>query len=120
MGAEIAKVARVVATKTAESRPSASERSSLLHRCCHLTDEINDKINDEINDLGLSIIRTVKSNPGIKADKIYEILSAGDKGITLNMVRNSIRRELGKYIELRGSRKTGGYYLKYVSDNAGE
>ena len=85
-----------------------------------INDEINDKINDEINDLGLSIIRTVKSNPGIKADKIYEILSAGDKGITLNMVRNSIRRELGKYIELRGSRKTGGYYLKYVSDNAGE
>ena len=42
--------------------------------------------NDEINDLGLSIIRAVKSNPGIKADKIYEILSAGDKGITLNMV----------------------------------
>ena len=80
----------------------------------------NDEINDEINDLGLSIIRTVKSNPGIKADKIYEILSAGDKGITLNMVRNSIRRELGKYIELRGSRKTDGYYLKDVSDNARE
>lgn len=83
-------------------------------------DQINDQINDEINDLGLSIIRTVKSNPGIKADKIYEILSADDKRITLNMIRNSIRRELGKYIELRGSRKTGGYYLKNVSDNAGE
>lgn len=83
-------------------------------------DQINDQINDEINDLGLSIIRTVKSNPGIKADKIYEILSADDKRITLNMIRNSIRRELGKYIELRGSRKTGGYYLKDVSDNAGE
>ena len=85
-----------------------------------INDEINDKINDEINDLGLSIIRTVKSNPGIKANKIYEILSADDKGITLNMIRNSIRRELGKYIELRGSRKTGGYYLKNVSDNIGE
>lgn len=69
-------------------------------------DQINDQINDEINDLGLPIIKTVKSNPGIKADKIYEILSAGDKGITLNMVRNSIRRRLGKYIELMGSRKT--------------
>lgn len=83
-------------------------------------DEINDEINDEIKDLGLSIIRTVKSNPGIKADKIYEILSSDDKGITLNMVRNSIRRELGKCIELRGSRKTGGYYLKEVPHKPGE
>ena len=38
VGVEMAKVARVVATKTAENRPSASERSSLLHRCLHLTD----------------------------------------------------------------------------------
>ena len=83
-------------------------------------DEINDEINDQITELGLSIIRTVKSNPGIKADKIYEILSANDKGITLNMVRNSIRRELGKYIELRGSRKTGGYYLKERDCQTGE
>ena len=80
----------------------------------------NGQINDQINELGLSIIRTVKSNPGIKADKIYEILSANDKGITLNMVRNSIRRELGKYIELRGSRKTGGYYLKDRDCQTGE
>ena len=49
-----------------------------------------------------------------------EILSSDDKGITLNMVRNSIRRELGKYIELRGSRKTGGYYLKEVPHKPGE
>lgn len=83
-------------------------------------DEINDEINDQITELGLSIIRMVKSNPGIKADKIYEILSANDKGITLNMVRNSIRRELGKYIELRGSRKTGGYYLKERDCQTGE
>lgn len=59
----------------------------------------SDQINDEINDLGLSIIRTVKGNPGIKADKIYGILSFGDKGITLNMVRNSIKREFRNYIE---------------------
>jgi len=83
-------------------------------------DQINDQINDQITELGLSILRTVSGNPGIKADRIHEILSSKDKAITLNMVRNSIKRELRNYIELRGSRKTGGYYLKDVSDNAGE
>lgn len=79
-----------------------------------------DQINDQITELGLSILRTVSGNPGIKADRIHGILSSEDKAITLNMVRNSIKRELRNYIELRGSRKTGGYYLKDVSDNAGE
>lgn len=79
-----------------------------------------DQINDQITELGLSILRTVSGNPGIKADRIHETLSSEDKAITLNMVRNSIKRELRNYIELRGSRKTGGYYLKDVSNNAGE
>lgn len=73
-----------------------------------------DQINDQITELGLSILRTVSGNSGIKADRIHEILSSEDKAITLNMVRNSIKRELRNYIELRGSRKTGGYYLKEI------
>ena len=79
-----------------------------------------DQINDQINELGLSILRTVSGNPGIKADRIHEILSSEDKAITLNMVRNSIKRELRNYIELRGSRKTGGYYLKEIPHKPGE
>ena len=73
-----------------------------------------DQINDQITELGLSILRTVSGNPGIKADRIHEILSSEGKAITLNMVRNSIKRELRNYIELRVSRKTGGYYLKEI------
>ena len=83
-------------------------------------DQINDQINDQITELGLSILRTVSGNPGIKADRIHEILSSEDKAITLNMVRNSIKRELRNYIELRGSRKTGGYYLKEIPHKPGE
>lgn len=79
-----------------------------------------DQINDQINELGLSILRTVSGIPGIKADRIHEILSSEDKAITLNMVRNSIKRELRNYIELRGSRKTGGYYLKEIPHKPGE
>lgn len=73
-----------------------------------------DQINDQITELGLSILRTMSGNPGIKADRIHEILSSEDKTITLNMVRNSIKRELRNYIESRGPRKTGGYYLKEI------
>lgn len=83
-------------------------------------DQINDQINDQITELELSILRTVSGNPGIKADRIHEILSSEDKAITLNMVRNSIKRELRNYIELRGSRKTGGYYLKEIPHKPGE
>lgn len=79
-----------------------------------------DQINDQITELGLFILRTVSGNPGIKADRIHEILSSEDKAITLNMVRNSIKRELRNYIELRGSRKTGGYYLKEIPHKPGE
>ena len=75
---------------------------------------------DQITELGLSILRTVSGNPGIKADRIHGILSSEDKAITLNMVRNSIKRELRNYIELRGSRKTGGYYLKEIPHKPGE
>lgn len=80
----------------------------------------NDQINDQISELGLSIIRTIKNNPGIKAGKIHEIISESDGKTTLDMVRNSIKRELKNYIELRGSKKTGGYYLKDVFDKEGE
>ena len=54
-------------------------------------DEINDQINDQITELGLSIIRMVKSNPGIKADKIYEILSANDNYVEYGKKLNTKR-----------------------------
>lgn len=72
----------------------------------------HDQINDQITELGLSILRTLSKTPGIKVNRIYEILSNEDKNITMDMIRNSIKRELKEYIELRGSKKTGGYYLK--------
>ena len=42
------------------------------------------------------------------------ILEIENKGIetTVDKVRNEIRRNLKKYVEHRGSNKTGGYYLK--------
>lgn len=47
----------------------------------------------------MSIMWAPENHPGIKADRIREVLSSEDKTITLDMVRNSIKRELRNYIE---------------------
>ena len=54
----------------------------------------------------------MKARPGIKVPALYEALSMQTEGVTLSKIRNEIRRNLPKYIEMRGSKKSGGYYLK--------
>lgn len=72
----------------------------------------NDQINDQINDLGLLILQEIKKNPGIKVPGLVEKISVAIPDINADKIRNEIKRELKNLIELRGSRKTGGYYLK--------
>ena len=71
-----------------------------------------DQINDQINDLGLEILQIINNNGGIKVQGIYDLLTRTHNDITLDVVRNSIKRDIKQYIELRGSKKTGGYYIK--------
>ncbi|HNZ77909.1 MAG TPA: hypothetical protein PKG96_02385 [Bacilli bacterium] len=71
-----------------------------------------DQINDQINVLGLEILQIISNNGGIKVQGIYDLLTQKHSDITLNIVRNSIKRDIKQYIELRGSKKTGGYYIK--------
>lgn len=68
----------------------------------------NDSINDSINDIGLEILKTVSKSPGISAPKITLQIQKYDSSITLYKIKNEIRRNLGNYIEYRGSNK----YLK--------
>lgn len=75
-------------------------------------DSITDSINDSINDIGLEILKTVSKSPGISAPKITLQIQKYDSSITLYKIKNEIRRNLGNYIEHRGSNKAGGYYLK--------
>ena len=77
-----------------------------------INDEISDQINDEISDLGLEILKAVKVKPGIKVPEILERLKGRVPDISLDRVRNEIRRNLQNYIEYEGSKKTGGYYIK--------
>ena len=44
--------------------------------------------------------------------ELVEIVNKNMPDVTWNMVKNEIKRNLSKYIEHRGSNKTGGYYLK--------
>ena len=77
-----------------------------------INDQISDQINDRINDLGLLILHEFRTNPGIKVPGLVERLSAVAPDINADKVRNEIKRELKNHIELRGSRKIGGYYLR--------
>lgn len=90
---------------------------SSLYICQILTikknaDQINGQINDQISDMGLEILKIIQNNPGISVNGVFKILKDLNEKVTLDIIRNSIRRELYNLIEHRGSKKTGGYYTK--------
>lgn len=72
----------------------------------------HDEINDEMSDFDLEVLKTIDSNPGVKVPIILKKIQKGNEAVSLNMIRNSIRRKLQNYIEFKGSRKTGGYFIK--------
>lgn len=67
---------------------------------------------DRINELDLKILNIIYINPGIKVLAIQERLSASDVQVTENQIRNLIKRKIYDYIEYKGSKKAGGYYMK--------
>ena len=50
-------------------------------------------------------------NPGLNAKQISEKLHLQYSRITLDVVKNSLKRKLVQYVEFRGSPKTGGYFV---------
>lgn len=73
---------------------------------------LNYASDDQINELDLAILQVIYHNPGVKVPAIYNELSMSYSTITVDQIRNSIKRKIMNYIEYRGSRKTGGYYFK--------
>ena len=65
----------------------------------------------KLNDIGLEILKMIKSTPGINVPRMYEKIKEQDADVTLDVIRNELRRDLSKYVEHKGSNKTGGYYL---------
>ena len=73
--------------------------------------KLNDAVNDAVNDFDLEILKIINANPGINTTNILKKMNMIFSNITINMVRNSIRRKLNHYIEYRGASKNGGYYI---------
>ena len=76
-------------------------------------DPVNDPVNDSekiivnnaLNDVDLSILRMIQLNPGLNAKQISEKLHLQYSRITLDVVKNSLKRKLFQYVEFRGSSK---------------
>ena len=64
-------------------------------------DQINDQINDQISDIGLEILKIIQNNPGIKVQGIYDALIGSHNNITLDIIRNVIKREIKKHVNLK-------------------
>lgn len=81
-----------------------------------MIDQLNDQLNDSISDVGLEILRLINNNPGINAQTIFKIMTQTNEKITIDIVRNSIRRELSNYVEHRGSKKQVDIISNYHKD----
>ena len=71
---------------------------------------------DQINDLALLILRVVKRTPGLNVPQILDEIRPEMAYVNADRIRNELRRNLTKFIEYRGSNKTGGYYMKNDSN----
>ncbi len=79
-----------------------------------INDQINDSLkfrNDKLNDVDVSILRAISLYPGSNAKQLLELLTKQYSNITIDIIRNSLKRKLSDYVEFNGSRKIGGYYI---------
>lgn len=78
-----------------------------------INDPIKSVVDNSLNDVDLSILRTIQQNPGLNAKHITEKMRLQYSNITVDIVKNSLKRKLSKYVEFRGPLKTGGYFVIY-------
>lgn len=65
----------------------------------------------DLNKRNSNIYRMIKQNPGLRSTQLLELLKVTDTEITLDIFKKSIK-QLSELIEYRGSRRTGGYFVK--------
>lgn len=82
-------------------------------------DSINIK-NDKLTDFDLASLQSIQSNPGITTKKLLETVKKKDPETTIFDVKNSFKRKIRDYIEFKGSRRNGGYYIKKCEDPVNE
>lgn len=57
-------------------------------------------------------LKLINSKPGIKVHVIYNELSLSIENLNFDIILYELKTELKDLVELKGSRKTGGYYIK--------
>lgn len=73
---------------------------------------VEENIQSKVSELGMATLKVIKNHPGSKASAIREYLSKEGIEVSMDSLRNTIRRDIYDYVEHIGSKKTGGYYLK--------
>lgn len=63
----------------------------------NLNYKLDNQINDQINELDLLILQIVYNHPGIKVPAIHSELLINNSSVTLNQIRNSIKRKIANY-----------------------
>ena len=94
---------RINAQNNADGRLNAQENEQ---------NNMDDQFNESISELGKEILMIIMQNPGIRIPEIVIKLSDLGQTASYSQTRNCIRRNLLDYVERRGSKKSGGYYLK--------
>lgn len=81
-------------------------------------DAINDQVkvglikDDKLGDVEIALLRIISLNPGLNAVKLLNKAKQNYSDVTIDTIRNVIKRKLVDYIEFKGAPKTGGYYIK--------
>lgn len=91
---------------------SQNDADGLLNAQENEQNNMDDQFNESISELGKEILMIIMQNPGIRIPEIVIKLSERDKIVSYSKIRNGIRRNLLDYVEHRGSKKSGRYYLK--------
>ena len=67
---------------------------------------------DRLGNLELTILQTIQQNPGISTKNLLKLIQEKHPKVTLDALKNNIKRKLKDYIEFKGSQKKGGYFIK--------
>ena len=78
-------------------------------------DPVNDPVkikDDRLGDVELIILPTIQQNPGISTRNLLKLIKEKLPEVTLDSLKNNIKRKLQEYIEFKGPQKKGGYFIK--------
>ena len=91
---------------------NANYKNDAVNDALDAVNDADDAVNDTIDAVNDEVINIIKKYPGLRAPSIYNLIKQKKPNITINIIRNRIRRELKNQIIFKGNSRTGGYYIK--------